>query len=52
MECQDFVGKALCIGFQNYAKSAGLYFFKCPLCNNKDEFQTEMLTYGIYIPDQ
>ncbi|XP_060566678.1 uncharacterized protein LOC132725559 [Ruditapes philippinarum] len=37
---------------QRYATSAGLYFFKCPLCNNKDEFQNEMLTMGIYIPDQ
>ncbi|XP_045175865.2 uncharacterized protein LOC123536603 [Mercenaria mercenaria] len=37
---------------QRYATSAGLYFFKCPLCNNKEEFQDEMLTMGIYIPDQ
>lgn len=37
---------------QRYATSAGLYFFKCPLCNNKDEFQDEMLNMGIYIPDQ
>lgn len=37
---------------QRYATSAGLYFFKCPLCNNKDEFQREMLIHGIYIPDQ
>ncbi|XP_064621496.1 uncharacterized protein LOC135484197 isoform X2 [Lineus longissimus] len=37
---------------QNQALSAGLHFFKCPLCNNKDNFQKEMLTFGIYIPDQ
>lgn len=37
---------------QHYATSAGLYFFKCPLCNNKDIFQAEMLQFGIYIPDQ
>ncbi|KAL5008056.1 hypothetical protein ScPMuIL_013637 [Solemya velum] len=37
---------------QRFATSAGLYFFKCPLCNNKDSFQDEMLNMGIYIPDQ
>ncbi|XP_046373044.1 uncharacterized protein LOC124146677 [Haliotis rufescens] len=37
---------------QRYAMSAGLYFFKCPLCNSKDLFQSEMLHCGIYIPDQ
>ncbi|OXU25115.1 hypothetical protein TSAR_002713 [Trichomalopsis sarcophagae] len=36
---------------QQLAMSAG-YFFKCPLCNNKREFQTAMLEYGIYIPRQ
>ncbi|WAR19117.1 G2E3-like protein [Mya arenaria] len=28
---------------QQYATSAGLYFFKCPMCNNKDDFQALML---------
>ncbi|KAK3092746.1 hypothetical protein FSP39_006825 [Pinctada imbricata] len=37
---------------KRYALTAGLYFFKCPLCNNKDQFQAEMLKHGIYIPDQ
>ncbi|XP_074650131.1 uncharacterized protein LOC141905214 [Tubulanus polymorphus] len=37
---------------EKFAVSAGLYFFKCPMCNNKDEFQSEMLKFGIYIPDQ
>ncbi|KAG7207936.1 hypothetical protein KM043_009524 [Ampulex compressa] len=36
---------------QQLAQSAG-YFFKCPLCNNKSEFQKEMLEYGIFIPSQ
>ncbi|XP_076312667.1 uncharacterized protein LOC143226081 isoform X2 [Tachypleus tridentatus] len=36
---------------QRLALSAG-YFFKCPLCNNKDLFNTEMLKYGIHIPKQ
>ena len=33
------------------AKSTG-YFFKCPLCNNKEEFEREMKNFGVYIPDQ
>ncbi|XP_025103815.1 uncharacterized protein LOC112569933 isoform X2 [Pomacea canaliculata] len=37
---------------QKYAISAGRYFFKCPLCNNKELFQAEMLQFGIYVPDQ
>ncbi|XP_070180549.1 uncharacterized protein [Littorina saxatilis] len=37
---------------QRYAVSAGAYFFKCPLCNNKELFEAEMLEYGIYIPEQ
>ena len=36
---------------QRLALSAG-YFFKCPLCNNKIEFQKAMLDFGIYIPEQ
>ncbi|XP_076441553.1 uncharacterized protein LOC143280765 [Babylonia areolata] len=37
---------------QRYAVTAGKYFFKCPLCNNKDLFESEMLKFGIYIPEQ
>ncbi|XP_076099447.1 uncharacterized protein LOC143068936 isoform X2 [Mytilus galloprovincialis] len=37
---------------QKHASTAGLYFFKCPLCNNKEMFQNEMLEFGIHIPDQ
>ncbi|XP_046741470.1 uncharacterized protein LOC124408534 isoform X2 [Diprion similis] len=36
---------------QRLALSAG-YFFKCPLCNNKPEFQQAMLDHGIFIPNQ
>ncbi|XP_072748731.1 uncharacterized protein [Anoplolepis gracilipes] len=36
---------------QQLALSAG-YFFKCPLCNNKQDFRNAMLEYGIFIPSQ
>ncbi|KAL2741903.1 signal transducer and activator of transcription B-like isoform X1 [Vespula maculifrons] len=36
---------------QQLAMNAG-YFFKCPLCNNKKEFQKAMLQHGIFIPSQ
>ncbi|XP_032672057.1 uncharacterized protein LOC116844530 isoform X2 [Odontomachus brunneus] len=36
---------------QQLASSAG-YFFKCPLCNNKKDFQNAMLQHGIFIPSQ
>ena len=28
------------------------YFFKCPLCNNKDIFEAEMKSFGVYVPEQ
>ena len=34
------------------AENAGLHFFKCPLCNNKDDFTEEMQQFGIHIPDR
>ncbi|KAJ8308853.1 hypothetical protein KUTeg_013727 [Tegillarca granosa] len=37
---------------QRHSTAAGLHFFKCPLCNNKEMFQAEMLKFGIYLPDQ
>ncbi|XP_053700466.1 G2/M phase-specific E3 ubiquitin-protein ligase isoform X1 [Synchiropus splendidus] len=37
---------------QHQALSAGLFFFKCTLCNNKKEYQEEMLRMGIYIPER
>ncbi|XP_011881897.1 PREDICTED: uncharacterized protein LOC105569778 [Vollenhovia emeryi] len=36
---------------QQLALSAG-YFFKCPLCNNKRDFQKTMLEHGIFVPSQ
>uniref|UniRef100_F7BSS9 G2/M-phase specific E3 ubiquitin protein ligase n=1 Tax=Monodelphis domestica TaxID=13616 RepID=F7BSS9_MONDO len=37
---------------QVQALSAGKFFFKCPLCNNNDKFQSEMLRMGIHIPEK
>ncbi|KAK3757797.1 hypothetical protein RRG08_027153 [Elysia crispata] len=37
---------------QRYALSAGMHFFKCPLCNASKDFQKAMLLFGIYIPDR
>ena len=34
------------------ASAAGCHHAKCPLCNNKNAFQQEMLRCGIYIPDR
>ncbi|KAM5129182.1 G2/M phase-specific E3 ubiquitin-protein ligase [Mantella aurantiaca] len=39
-----------CLQFQ--ALSAGLFFFRCTVCNNKDLFQKEMLHMGIHIPER
>ncbi|XP_034273844.1 G2/M phase-specific E3 ubiquitin-protein ligase [Pantherophis guttatus] len=37
---------------QRQALSAGVYFFRCPVCNNKEKFQNEMLRMGIHIPEK
>ncbi|XP_065822271.1 G2/M phase-specific E3 ubiquitin-protein ligase [Labrus bergylta] len=37
---------------QRQAHSAGLFFFRCTLCNNKENFQEEMTRMGIYIPER
>ncbi|MBN3277309.1 G2E3 ligase, partial [Polyodon spathula] len=37
---------------QHQAYSAGMFFFRCTICNNKDMFQQEMLRMGIYIPEK
>ncbi|XP_063295486.1 G2/M phase-specific E3 ubiquitin-protein ligase [Pelobates fuscus] len=39
-----------CLQYQ--ALSAGLHFFRCSVCNNKDKFQNEMLRMGIHIPER
>ncbi|XP_076036944.1 uncharacterized protein LOC143022559 [Oratosquilla oratoria] len=36
---------------QRLALSAG-YFFKCPLCNDKDTFVISMQNWGVYVPEQ
>ncbi|XP_072320371.1 G2/M phase-specific E3 ubiquitin-protein ligase [Eucyclogobius newberryi] len=37
---------------QRQAHSSGLFFFRCTLCNNKDQFQDEMLRLGIHVPER
>ncbi|XP_070571064.1 uncharacterized protein [Ptychodera flava] len=37
---------------QKQALNAGYYFFRCPICNDKDRFYKEMLEFGIYVPEQ
>lgn len=46
--CQALIHRE-CI--QKHAHNAG-YFFKCPMCNNVQEFLREMQEFGIYIPEQ
>ncbi|XP_066973789.1 uncharacterized protein [Macrobrachium rosenbergii] len=36
---------------QQLAVSAG-YFFKCPLCNDKEVFVEEMQNFGVYVPEK
>lgn len=37
---------------QQQANSAGIRCFRCPYCNNQEEFMMEMADHGIYIPVQ
>ncbi|KAF6351301.1 G2/M-phase specific E3 ubiquitin protein ligase [Rhinolophus ferrumequinum] len=37
---------------QVQAISAGVFFFRCTVCNNSDIFQKEMLRMGIHIPEK
>lgn len=37
---------------QKQAYNAGLYFIKCPLCNDKENFKTAIVDHGIYVPDK
>ncbi|KAI1895669.1 hypothetical protein AGOR_G00108600 [Albula goreensis] len=37
---------------QHQACSAAMFFFRCTICNNKDQFQQEMLRMGIHIPER
>lgn len=34
-----------------FADRAG-YFFKCPLCNNKEEFRNKVMEQGIFVPER
>ena len=57
-ECKEFLWTPCCGGWfhrsciEQTAENAGTHFFKCPLCNNKDDFTQEMLEFGVYIPDR
>lgn len=48
-DCCNSVFHRRCLG--SLALSAG-YFFKCPLCNNTDQFRRCMRQKGIFIPDR
>ncbi|XP_051872649.1 G2/M phase-specific E3 ubiquitin-protein ligase isoform X1 [Pristis pectinata] len=37
---------------QHQALSAGVFFFRCTICNNKEDFQKEMLRLGIHVPEK
>jgi hypothetical protein len=37
---------------ERVAEAAGCHHTRCPLCNNKEVFQQEMLQCGVYIPDR
>ncbi|NXO02024.1 G2E3 ligase, partial [Rhinopomastus cyanomelas] len=39
-----------CLQYQ--ALSAGIYFFRCTVCNDQAKFQKEMLRMGIHIPEK
>ena len=32
--------------------SAGRYYMRCPLCNNKEHYVAEMLKMGIDVPEK
>lgn len=48
--CFNIYSHKICL--QRHANSCGLHFFRCPGCNNMDEFQQGMLQMGIYIPNR
>ena len=55
---KDFLWTPCCNGWfhrscvEKTAENAGAHFFKCPLCNNKDDFTEEMQQFGVYVPDR
>nr|XP_048276863.1 PHD finger protein 7 isoform X2 [Myodes glareolus] len=48
--CSQAIYHRKCI--QKYAHTSAKHFFKCPQCNNREEFPREMLRMGIHIPDR
>lgn len=48
--CSQAIYHRKCI--QKYAHTSAKHFFKCPQCNNREEFPQEMLRMGIHIPDR
>ncbi|XP_072506157.1 PHD finger protein 7 isoform X1 [Notamacropus eugenii] len=48
--CSRMIYHRKCI--QKYAHTSAKHFFKCPQCNNREEFPKEMLRMGIHIPDR
>ncbi|XP_026976821.1 PHD finger protein 7 isoform X4 [Sagmatias obliquidens] len=48
--CSQTIYHRKCI--QKYAHTSAKHFFKCPHCNNREEFPQEMLRMGIHIPDR
>ncbi|XP_058452843.1 uncharacterized protein LOC131431254 isoform X2 [Malaya genurostris] len=47
--CQNGWFHRRCVA--QFAQTAG-YFFKCPLCNNKDDFGRAMQLRGVFIPEK
>ncbi|XP_055614679.1 pineapple eye protein-like isoform X2 [Uranotaenia lowii] len=47
--CQNGWFHRRCVA--QFAQSSG-YFFKCPLCNNKDDFSRAMSLRGVFIPEK
>ena len=37
---------------QNQGLSAGRYYMRCPVCNDKDSYMQEMLKMGIAVPEK
>uniref|UniRef100_A0A8C9PZU7 PHD finger protein 7 n=1 Tax=Spermophilus dauricus TaxID=99837 RepID=A0A8C9PZU7_SPEDA len=49
---EDIKKEAARASRKKYAHTSAKHFFKCPQCNNREEFPQEMLRMGIHIPDR
>lgn len=49
---EDIKREAVRASKKKYAHTSAKHFFKCPQCNNREEFPQEMLRMGIHIPDR